>query len=119
MSRPHPKWLQSIAKKKYAELIKQYPPLNQQQEDLLAMACNEWETYQSMSDDLQKFADQNGSLMLTLANGSAQPHPSFRMQQAALNAHLKVLRALNQSLLKTPDTDDEPDDTLTDLMGDS
>jgi phage terminase small subunit len=109
-----PAWLGPLAKKKYQSLVKGMPSITEQQKDLVAMLSNEWETYLSAQQELQKHVDASGSMSVPGSAGQLQPHPSFKVSQAALAAYIKLSQQLRLSL-GSKEVEAAPDE-LDDLL---
>lgn len=111
-----PDWLRGkLARAYYHHRIKELPPLDYGQRELLAKAGYEHESYISAGDELEAYADIHGSVFVPGSTGNLVPHPAITLQQKHGEALRKWESQLRISLAKTepePIEQDELDEYL-------
>lgn len=96
-----PNWLSPEAKAIYKRMRKQYGSLTTEQEELVAMAANEYCTYTSANEVLQDLCNDKKSVI---------NEEVYKLQREAQQSYVRLRRQLRISLKDTPATEDTTDD---------
>lgn len=105
-----PKQLGQAGKRYFQRIVKELPPLDNMQIDLLTLMASSWELYWTAEQDLQNYVTQNGTLNVVGSTGQMRSHPSFAIQDQAHNRYLRAARQLLSTF--KPATEALTDETL-------
>lgn len=111
-----PAWLTGkLAKAYFYNRIKELPPLDHGQRELLAKASAEHEAYISLAHEIEAYQEAHGSIFTSGSQGQLVPHPACKLQQA----HGESLRKWEAQLritLKNESTSADTDEHLDELL---